>query len=435
MTPSHPRRLITRRMVGSIFVGLLVMTLAGCGSGLPFMSGEPTPTPAPRAQARVPTPTIALNLDESSQQQAGIEAIGRAYSGDVRASSQVSVVPKAGGQIESVNVDIGDTVDAGDILIELEHDVLDAQVEQADAGVSAAEAGVGRAEAALASAQAQLAQAQKGPKASERQAALESLEAARSALERLRNSPTESDLIPIRAQYKQAEAAVEQAQKAYDQIKWRDDAGAFPQALQLEQATIQFESVKSQYEEALDGPEESQIKQAEAQLAQAQANWERVDEGTPEEQIAAAEAGVEQARAGLAAAQAQLEQAKSALRLAQLQRDNASIEAPIAGQIADVTAEIGQLASPQSPQPLMQIVSSDVEVIFDVDETLIGDVAAGDAVEIVPDALPDQVVQGTITRVSPVINPQTRTVTIVAEPNNQDSTLRSGMSVTVTLGG
>lgn len=432
------RELNTSRSSVTIFLGLLVLALAGCG-GIPFISGEPTPTitPAPQGQEPQPTQTIAatdeLNLNDSPQQQGGIDVFGRAYSGDVRAKSEVPVVSKGNGQIEAIHVDIGDTVDAGDVLVELEHDVLDAQIEQARAGVSAAEAGVAQAEAAIASARAQLAQAQEGPKASEREAARQGLEAAQAALERLHNSPTEADLIPIRAQYKQAEAAVEQAQKAYDQIKWRDDAGSFPQALQLEQATIQFESTKSQYEEALDGPEESQIKQAEAQLAEAQANWERVQEGTPEEQIAAAEAGVEQARAGLAAARAQLEQAQSALRLTQLQRDNAIIKAPIAGQIANVTAEIGQLASPQSPQPLMQIVSAEVEVVFEIDETLIDDVAAGDSVEIMPDALPDQTIQGTITRVSPVINPQTRTVTVVAEPNRQDGTLRSGMSVTVTL--
>lgn len=425
--------------VGTIVRGTVIMlfvaALAGCGAG-PFGRTEATAPPAgaPLQQTANPTSTPALELDvEELAGQSGARALQRSYTGDVRAVDEVAVLPQTSGQIEAVNVSVGDSVAAGDVLFELDHEVLDAQVAQAEAGLAAAEAGVEQAKAALAAADANLAQAQKEPKASEREAARTGFEAAQAAYDRLLNSPTVSDLIPIETQLRQAEAAVKQAQAAYDQIKWRDDAAAFPQALQLEQATLQYEAAKAQYDEVIDGPEESQLKQAEAQLAQARANWERVQEGTPAETIAAAEAQVAQARAGLAAANAQLEQARAALELARIQRDNAFVTAPINGQVARVNAEIGVLASPQQPQPLVLLISNAVEIDFSLDEALVSRTRAGDDVVIQPDAFPDQTIPGHITRVSPIVDPATRTVQVFAEPDRQDGTLRPGMSVTVTL--
>jgi RND family efflux transporter MFP subunit len=62
------------------------------------------------------------------------------YSGNVQARTTVNLVPKISARLEKLNADIGDEVKAGDVIAELDHAQLDAQVVQAEAGVTSAQA-------------------------------------------------------------------------------------------------------------------------------------------------------------------------------------------------------------------------------------------------------------------------------------------------------
>ena len=55
--------------------------------------------------------------------------------GQVDASASAFLKSELAARVDSVNVRIGDTVSAGDVLIELEHEILDAQVSQANAAL------------------------------------------------------------------------------------------------------------------------------------------------------------------------------------------------------------------------------------------------------------------------------------------------------------
>src|SRR3990172_7515792 len=72
--------------------------------------------------------------------QRGAIAQTLSYTGDVRAKTQVIVVPKTAGRIEMLAVDVGDEVQAGQQLALLDQEMLDVQAEQAGAGVAAARA-------------------------------------------------------------------------------------------------------------------------------------------------------------------------------------------------------------------------------------------------------------------------------------------------------
>src|ERR1700694_1097105 len=108
-------------VASTLTLGLLA---AACG---PLAStGAP-----PQAQA-ISVPAVAVQRGEIQQTIA--------YSGDVRAREQITVLPKASGRVKSVLVDLGSPVKAGDVLAELEQHSPEIQVLQARANLAAAQA-------------------------------------------------------------------------------------------------------------------------------------------------------------------------------------------------------------------------------------------------------------------------------------------------------
>jgi multidrug efflux pump subunit AcrA (membrane-fusion protein) len=104
--------------------------VASCG-------GEPE---APRAQFR-----------QQSQSLPAVEAVEVAYgsfpleerlSGSVRARNQTEIYAEAAGTIEAVYVDDGDSVSAGDPLVQLRARDFQERVRQAESGLQVAEARV-----------------------------------------------------------------------------------------------------------------------------------------------------------------------------------------------------------------------------------------------------------------------------------------------------
>ena len=85
-------------------------------------AGAPARRTRQSAQA-VTVPAIAVQRGDIQQTVA--------YSGDVRAEEQITVLPKASGRVQSVLVDLGSQVHAGDVLAELEQDSPEIQVLQA----------------------------------------------------------------------------------------------------------------------------------------------------------------------------------------------------------------------------------------------------------------------------------------------------------------
>src|SRR5258708_7296811 len=112
------------KVVASILASTLSFA-AGCG---PLAN-----TGASSAQAQAVTVPAAAAERGSIQQTL-------AYSGDVRAREQITVLPKASGRVQRVLVDVGSPVHAGDVLAELEQESPEIQVLQARANLAAAQA-------------------------------------------------------------------------------------------------------------------------------------------------------------------------------------------------------------------------------------------------------------------------------------------------------
>ena len=120
-----------------------------------------------------------------------------------------------------------------------------------------------------------------------------------------------------------------------------------------------------------------------------------------------------------------LEAARAAYELAQLELSYTNIVAPISGVIAQRMAKPGNLI--QLNSSLFRIVdNSQLEAVLNVPERDLATMKPGLAVHMAVDAMPGQVFQGTIDRVSPVVDAGSGTFRVVtAFPG--DGGLRPGM--------
>ncbi len=104
----------------------------------------------------------------------------------------------------------------------------------------------------------------------------------------------------------------------------------------------------------------------------------------------------------------------------------AEVTSTISGTVKDVLTEVGATVNPAAP--LFQIADMEVvEVVVYLPETRIGRVRAGQEVEIKVVAYPDRVFYGTVARLSPVVDPSSRTLETRIRVVNRNHALKPGM--------
>ncbi|MGF1465140.1 MAG: efflux RND transporter periplasmic adaptor subunit [Sandaracinaceae bacterium] len=179
------------------------------------------------------------------------------------------------------------------------------------------------------------------------------------------------------------------------------------------------------------------VAQARAALAAAEASRDQLqaDVARAERLVArgaAPETQLLAAQAQLRAAEAQVEQLAAARRSAGEQRDRTIIRAPIDGTVALLRLEQGDLAAPSAP--LCRVVQMNpMDVHVRVTEQDFVRLRTGMAVRVAPPALPEAEREGTLHRISPVLDPVTRTATVEIEVPNEDGRLRPGMVAEVAI--
>ncbi len=263
------------------------------------------------------------------------------YSGNVDSRAKVSVLPKVGGQITVLNVDVGSVVKKGDVIAELDHATQDAQVAQAKAAVAVAHAKlatiqagsrpetIAQAEANLKAAQASLAFLESGGRPESVSAAqgnlasaiahLDSLkqgrseavaqaqanlDAAKARLQQLKDGPTPQ-------QVQAAQLAVEQAKDAAFAADTQKDAacnpvspGAVCKAAQAaaDAAHTGIAQAQAQLTILTTPPTQTQLSQAQAAVDAAQAQLNLAQHPGSSNDVAAAQGAVQAAQAQLALA-------------------------------------------------------------------------------------------------------------------------------------
>jgi HlyD family secretion protein len=328
--------------------------------------------------------------------------------GSVLPEREANLNFEGAGTVAKVAVKVGDRIQAGQVLAELDTTDLELAVRQA--------------EVSLRQTEGQLKQLNEGPNASDVAAAVAALDSAKVAYEQVLKGSDKDQLAAASAQVEQARVSMQQAQQAYDKIKDQPNAGMFPQSLQLQQATINYDTAQANYRVAARGANASQVAAAQAQVAQAQSALDRLKRGASSAQIEVAQAAVDQAQLGV-------EQAKRRL-------DNARIIAPWDGVVTAVNAVEGTLAAGLGGPAIRIADAGKYHLDVQVDELDVAGLAAGQPVTVEVDALPDQKLTGSLISVAPAaVTTSTGGVSykVRIDIDPTAALLRAGMSATATI--
>lgn len=179
------------------------------------------------------------------------------------------------------------------------------------------------------------------------------------------------------------------------------------------------------------------IRQREADLKVAELNFDR-SKNLYERQLLAKQA-LDDAESRYLAAQAQLDLARAqtqqtSARLEELQITlaNTRITSPVDGFVGRRNADPGAWAAQNAP--VVSVVDiSRLRLVANVVERDLRVVNVGDPASVEVDAYPGDIFKGRIARVSPILDPATRTATIEVEIPNSDNRLRPGMYARVLL--
>lgn len=278
--------------------------------------------------------------------------------GKVRSARQVELSLPFGGRVKRVAVSVGDTVEAGQLLLELEAPDAERQVREAELNLEIR--------------QLQLDKARAGA------------------------SPEEIEI--AQANLRKAALAKQVAQAAYDEIaasyeKW-ENAETSSEALALQQTTIDYQI--------------------------AQRNYERLVNGPPTDELSALEKQLESAQLALERARAQLEEMR--------------LIAPLAGTVVRVEASEGGMVSAYQPVVVIADLTS-LQIIAEVDEIDVAEVAPDQEVTIRLDAYPGQTLPATIVSLAPAASPQRGSTVYeaVVEFDAEGLALRLGMGANLKI--
>jgi len=173
---------------------------------------------------------------------------------------------------------------------------------------------------------------------------------------------------------------------------------------------------------------------AEASLADVRSDHGRMKNLAEEESISKRK--WEQAALGLKLASAQLEQAQATRALAEAQLANAVIRSPINGVVIARNVEPGEVVTPpmMPGQPLLTVAHTrSLKVVVSMPERRVKTVRRGQEALITLDGFPDETFLGAVSKISPVVDPQSRTFEVEMVVPNQDRRLKPGMLGRVQL--
>ena len=130
--------------------------------------------------------------------------------------------------------------------------------------------------------------------------------------------------------------------------------------------------------------------------------------------------------------QAQAQQAEAALVSMKSQYSDATVTAPLSGIIGKRYYENGDMANPA--MPLVLIVKMErVKIEFDATEEDLGKLSIGQVANVKVKAYPDQIFEGKVYQISPILDPTTRMAEIEVLVNNEKGALKPGMYAEVEI--
>jgi RND family efflux transporter MFP subunit len=257
-----------------LIIGILVVVVAVVAL---FYSQQQN---AAKAATAVRTQTVAVKSGNivATLAEAGNIAVPSTSSAAFESTTGNAIA----GRVAKVDVKVGDKVNAGQVLMELDPSSLQLALQTAQASLSNAQGTLSNAQASLASA-------------------------------KLKQSQNLNSLIIAKTALDDAAVTLQTAQAAYNAIAWRPDAGLTTQATTLQTASNAYQSALASYNNtAISLSDTSALQTAENNVAQAQT--------------------------GVAQAQISVTQAQQNL-------DGAKLVSPITGTVFAVNYNVGDIAS------------------------------------------------------------------------------------------
>ena len=395
----------------SALVLLTSVTLAGCSA-----LNRATPTPLP---------TIVLNSGNGSAQTSPqFESGGVIASGVVVPAKDARMAFTSGGNLESMEVAVGDPVEAGQVLARL------AGAEQLQASLSGAELEILTAEQALQKLTDDLPEEQ----IAALQALNEAREALRDAEQKITGFGVPSEAIDIdvaRSNVALAKRTLDQAKKDYQPYanKPENDLRRARLLSKLADAQEQYDNAVKQLNR-LTGVfvPEFDMSQAQTELEIAQARLKLA-----EDKYALYQNGPDPAEVKLA--QARIKNAQDQAAAVRASLANLEMKAPFAGTITQVNFQSGEWVIPgQAILALADLAHPRIETT-DLSEKDIPQVEVGQLVTILIDAL-NQEVSGRVAEIAPLAETLGGDVVYktTIDLDSLPPGLREGMSVEVQFG-
>jgi membrane fusion protein (multidrug efflux system) len=109
------------------------------------------------------------------------------------------------------------------------------------------------------------------------------------------------------------------------------------------------------------------------------------------------------------------------------------VVAPISGVVGKVYVQLGQAVSPAMPVAVVSSYASHIKVKAAVSDADLPYIRTGARARVMVSALPDSVFPGTVSRVSPMLDPMTRSATVEVLVPNASHLLVPGMSASLAL--
>lgn len=384
---------------------------AGPGQALSDGVQRPTMTPEELAEAAVAIQPASAIIGEVSA------------SGNIALSDQRSVVAEVEGSVTSIDVDAGDLVARGDLLILIDPVDLERAVQRAGLDVKTSQntlaqlmeetsdADIAVAEANLAEAQENLADVQAGPSIEAIAAARASVTSSWAKYNELLAGSSDAQLIQLSADMRKKEVVLAEAQRAYDAIAWRNDSAATAQAAELQDATIDYESAAAAFEESTAPANTSDLQSAYSSAQEAQSQLDDLLNSPTPAEIASAEATVVDAQATLdrlleGPSETELEEVRIALEKSLVDLEEAHnnlakayITAPLDGAVVGVDTELGQRVGKGDAVVLLTDPTA-LELTIQVAEIDIPQVQIGQPASIAIDAFTGKTYGGTVESIS-----------------------------------
>ncbi len=377
--------------------------------------------------------------------------------GTIQPWKVVDIKSNVAGRLDKLTVDLGDTVQAGQLIALIDPTDPQVAVTQARSDVASAQANVVQTAAAstaqpsltkqsILQAEAGLISAQKSVSQS-----IQSKQQLEEQLSSLQDVTIPQSLESAKGDLEQASANVDAQQAEYSRQQQLLAKG-YSSKSEVEAAFAKLATLKAalnnakQHQSTIQRQNQLSIRQLKAQIAQASASIEesRAREKQQEAALASARTNsyLDQVRREqYKAAKSQVIRSRAELKQATTTLSYTRITAPRSGIVITKNVEEGTVVpssrgSIGSTNALLQIGdTSQLWVVCQVDETDIAQVLVGQKVSVMVDAYPDLKVRGRVIRIDPQakLEQNVTTIPVTVEVRNPDPRFKPGMNVDCTF--